>query len=152
MEAEPLPETLSYEGGLLQVVATPGHSADHVVFFDPDRRWLFGGDLFITAKVRLARRDENLTQLIDSLRRTFHLEPRILFDAHAGVVPNATGALTEKLRWLTDLRGEARRLQAAGNPVTQIRRRLLGREPVMMGLLTFGDFSKENLIRSLLKD
>ncbi|MBI4513961.1 MAG: MBL fold metallo-hydrolase [Gemmatimonadetes bacterium] len=149
VEAEPLPEMVPYDGRILRVVATPGHSHDHVVFFEPERRWLFSGDLFIGVRLRLARRHENLPQLINSLRSALALEPDIMFDAHAGVVSHAGSALGAKVQWLLDLQGEARRLRTSGHSVPDIRRRLLGREgPITW--MTFGDFSKENVIRSLL--
>ncbi len=150
VEAEPLPSALPYAAGVLEVVPTPGHAPDHVVFFDAERRWLFSGDLFIATRARLARRHEDFAQLFESLRRAQQLDPELLFDAHAGVVPDAGAALAEKMQWLRELQAEARRLREAGRSVREIRRRLLGREPWTMWLLTFGDFSKTNLIRGLL--
>lgn len=151
LEVEPLPASLPYDHGILRILPTPGHSPDHVVFFEEERRWLFCGDLFIAVRVRLARRHEKLTQLMGSLRTVLALEPDTLFDAHAGVVRGAGAALRAKLQWLLDLQGEARRLRTSGLSVREIRRRLLGREGSITWM-TFGDFCKENVIRSLLAD
>ena len=44
----------TWSGGQLQVIAVPGHTADHVAFYDPDRQALFTGDtLFVAGCGRL---------------------------------------------------------------------------------------------------
>jgi ribonuclease/clavin/mitogillin len=150
VDAAPLPDRVVHREGVLLVVRTPGHSPDHVAFFDPDRRWCFGGDLFVSVRVRFARPRENVDAWLDSLRRVRDLRPALLLDAHAGLVPDAERALAEKIAWIEAVRREARRLRAAGCSHARIRDRLLGREPWHLRWLTGGDFTKLNLVRLLL--
>ncbi len=147
--AEPLGPVVEAAGLRLEVVPTPGHAATHVCLFEPRRRWLFSGDLYVHPRVRYLRRIEDLDAHLRSLRRVAALEPELLLCAHAGPVAGAGAALAAKIGWWEELGGRAAELAAAGLPAARITRRLLGRE----GLFTYlsgGDFSKRNLVRALL--
>jgi ribonuclease/clavin/mitogillin len=135
-----------------QVIPTPGHSADHVCFYEPDRGWLFGGDLFLSVKVRLARGFENANDLRDSLRRVVALKPRLLFCYHRGVVADPIPTLKKKLGFMDDLHDRIQTLAASGADINEIVRRIPGPDPLSYRLITQGDFSKANLVRSFLKD
>lgn len=153
--AEPLPEVLETEHlepehMKLRVVPTPGHAFTHVCLFDPGRRWLFSGDLFVHERVKLLRRIEDVGRHLASLRRALALEPERMFCAHAGPVEDARGALARKIRFWEELGERARDLRGRGWPVSRITRELLGRESLLT-FSSFGDFSKRNLIRDLLE-
>ncbi len=147
--AEPLAGTVEAAGATLRVVTTPGHAPDHVVLFEPERQWLFSGDLYVHERVRYLRRDEDVATHLGSLRRALALEPKVLFCGHAGVVEDAGGALRHKIDFLEDLAERAKGLRAAGLPLGEITRRLLGEEGLMT-LASRGEFSKRNLVRGLL--
>lgn len=147
--ARTLAEGLTVGEYRFQVVPTPGHAPDHVCFFEEQRRWLFSGDLFVHERVRFQRRIEDAGQQLASLRRVLALGPELLACAHAGVLEDARGSLERKIRFWEELRREAVRLVDGGLPLGEITRRLLGREAVWTWL-SAGDFSKRNLIRSLL--
>lgn len=61
---EPMAEETAIDGGegvggvTLVRVWTPGHCPDHHVMFCPERKWLFAGDLFVSARPRLFRMEE----------------------------------------------------------------------------------------------
>lgn len=133
------------------VVRTPGHSRDHVCYFEQERGWLFGGDLFLGPKVRVARPFENAADLIDSLERVIALEPRILFCYHRGAIEKPLELLRLKRDFLLELREKVQRLHATGVEPEEITRRVLGREPLGYRIVTRGDLSSRNLIRALLK-
>lgn len=149
--ARPLPEELRVRGHAYRVIPTPGHAFTHVCLFDPDRRWLFSGDLFVHRRVRHLRRIEELDVHLDSLRRIRDLEPERMYGGHAGLVEKPREALTGKIDYWEGLREQARSLRADGLSTRQITRRLLGRESLLTWL-SFGDFSKKNLVRALLQD
>lgn len=137
------------DGSTLFVLHTPGHAADHVCYLEPQRGWLFTGDLFVGRQPRYLRYDEDLDALIASLRRLLREEFATVFCGHRGVVPDGRRALQDKLDYLLDLRGAACRLAAAGWTERAICRQLLGREDLAM-LVTLGHFSKRLLIRACL--
>lgn len=149
--AEDAEVTARTSGGELrfQVVPTPGHALTHVCLWEPARRWLVSGDLYVHPRVRYLRRIEDVWAHLDSLRRVLGLDPDVLICGHAGLVEDARRALETKIAWWEELAGEVRRLRDRGWPVRRITRRLLGREGPLH-YLSFGDFSKANLVRSLL--
>lgn len=134
-----------------QVIPTPGHSADHVCLYEPERGWLFGGDLFLSVKVRLARGFENANDLRNSLRRVCALNPRLLFCYHRGVITDPLPKLQKKLEFMDDLHYRVHHLAASGAGIEEIARRVLGPDPLSYKMITQGDFSKGNLVRSFLK-
>lgn len=147
-----VPAEMAIDGGLsLRALPAPGHSPDMTCYLEPNRGWLFTGDLYIASRPRFLRADERIGQQIESLRRILDVEFETLFCAHRGVVPDGPAALRAKLGYLVSLRDEARELHQAGRPVSEITRRLLGREG-MMSYLTLFNFSKRNLIRACLED
>jgi glyoxylase-like metal-dependent hydrolase (beta-lactamase superfamily II) len=146
----PSPEVTSLEGGMsLRAIPAPGHSPDMTCYLEPERGWLFTGDLYIASKQKFLRADEDVDDQIDSLRRILDFDFDTLFCAHRGVVTDGRRAIRAKLDYLVELRGEVRRLHGEGRSVGEIRRILLGRE-TLMSLLTLYHFSKTNLVRGCL--
>lgn len=135
----------------LDVVPTPGHSIDHVCFHEPERGWLFSGDLYLGSQVRLARPFENAADIVASLERVIALRPRVLFCGHRGPLRNPVEVLGRKLGFVADLREKALALSKEGAPVEEIAARLAPGEPLGFWLFTFGDLSRHNFVRSLLK-
>lgn len=134
------------------VVPTPGHSRDHVCFHEPERGWLFAGDMYLGSQVRLARPFENAADMITSLERTLALRPRIVFCGHRGPLEDGVAVLERKLRFVADMREKALALSRSGAPVEEIAARLAPGEPLSYRLFTFGDMSRLNFVRSLLKE
>ncbi len=150
--ARPLGREIRTRRFRFDVVPTPGHSRDHVCFHEPERGWLFSGDLYLGSQVRLARPFENGADLVASLERAVALRPRILFCGHRGPLEGAVEVLERKLRFLAGMRERALALSRAGSPPEEIAARLVGREPLGYRLFTQGDLSKLNFVRSLLKE
>lgn len=149
---EPLAGEIGTERFTFRVVPTPGHSLDHVCLFEPDQGWLFAGDLYLGTRVRLARPYENGADLIASLERVIELEPGVLVCYHRGLVSEPVAALQRKLDWHRTLRDRIRDLHGRGEEPEGMARSLLGPDPPLLRLLTRGDVSSVNLVRSLLKD
>jgi glyoxylase-like metal-dependent hydrolase (beta-lactamase superfamily II) len=147
---EPLDRVVETERYRFEVIPTPGHSSDHVCLFEPEQGWLFSGDLFIHERARYLRRAEDARRILESLRCVLTLHPRLLICGHAGFVEDGAAAIERKIACWEGLTNRARALQAEGHQPREIAWRLLGPEEVMTRV-SGGDFSKENLIRSLLK-
>ena len=130
------------------VVATPGHAADHVCLHQPDLGWVFTGDLFISRKVRYLRAVENAARILDSLRTIRALRPRVMICSHAGVVDDPADALEARIGFWEEVASGAGRLIDEGLGLSEATRRVLGPEGPM-ALISGGDFAKRNLVRSL---
>lgn len=139
----------AHEPSGLALLATPGHSPDHHVVWDAERGVLFGGDLFLGVKVRVARPMEDPRALALSARRAAALEPRVFFDAHRGLVPNGAQALAAKAAWLEETIGVIDAHIARGwRSDRAITRAVLGGEDVV-ALASFGDLSRLNFVRAV---
>jgi glyoxylase-like metal-dependent hydrolase (beta-lactamase superfamily II) len=150
LEAKASPDEMVLEGGLrLRTVAAPGHSPDMTCYLEPERGWLFTGDLYIASKPRFMRADEDVEAQIASLRRVLDLDFETVFCAHRGVITDGRRAIQAKLDYLASLRDEVRHLDAEGRSIGEITRILLGREN-FLSLVTFYHFSKRNLVRGCL--
>ena len=150
--AEALPEEVRVGKLRLQVISTPGHCEIHSAFFEPERRWLFTGDLFLSVKVKQARLTENVPDLIESLKKVTALEPELLLCTHRGVVDDPVPRLKAKIKFLETLRDQSRALKDKGIETNQIARKLLGREDPGYQVVTWGDYSKRNLVEISMRE
>lgn len=150
VQAEELPREVPLDGGrVLLAFPAPGHSRDMTCFLDHERGWLFAGDLYIAARTRLLRQDEDLPAQIASLRQVLALDFATLFCAHRGMIEAGKAALRRKLDFLEGLCQEVADLDLQGRSLPEITRQLLGREG-LMSLATGFHFSKRNLVAGCL--
>ncbi|MCP4655736.1 MAG: MBL fold metallo-hydrolase [bacterium] len=147
---EPVPDVLEIDQGRsLQALPTPGHSADMTCYLEPERGWLFTGDLFIARRSRYLREDEDLPALVASLRRVLDLDFATVFCGHRGVVPAGKEALRAKLVFLETFCERVQELRGEGRNVAEITRILLGGKN-LPDRFTGSHFSKRNLIKACL--
>ena len=136
----------------LAIIEAPGHSPDHVMVWDAERRILVGGDLFLGVKVRVAHEeDESPRALVASLRRAAALEPRLLLDAHRGPVPDAAARLRAKADWNEEIIARVERLASEGARPAEIVRRLFGGDS-LVGLVSGGEYSRAGFVRAVLRE
>ncbi|RBW70096.1 MBL fold metallo-hydrolase [Bacillus taeanensis] len=89
----------------LQAIQTPGHSPDHMIFFDEKRKWIFGGDLLIQhiSSNALVEPDEDGKRLLtliqheNSLKKCLALEADVLFPGHGELIFDYKKLITERL-------------------------------------------------------
>ena len=148
--AAPLGEDVATPRFRFRVVHTPGHAVDHVALFEPERGWLFSGDLYLAPRLRYLRADEDVYAMMDSLRRVLALEPQVLFCQHRGRVEQGAARLRDKLDFLVELAGRIHDLQGRGWGDGAIARALPGRD-FWWRVWTGGDFSKRNFVRAFLR-
>jgi len=145
-----VPDEIALGDGLrLRAVHTPGHSPDMTCYLEPERGWLFTGDLYIAGRVRFKRADEQIDPEIASLRLVSKLDFQTLFCAHRGPVADGPAVMRRKFEFLEEFRGNVRRLHGEGRSVAEISKLLLGGE-TFISWFTGLHFSKRNLIRACL--
>lgn len=132
----------------LELIPAPGHSVDHHVAWDAERRTLFGGDLFLGVKVRVAHPEEDPRLLVRTLRRIAALEPERLFDAHRGAIARPAAALRLKADWIEEMISAVDDRIARGWSDSAIRRELLGREP-FSSYVSHGEYGKQNFVAAI---
>lgn len=115
-----LDKTLETASGQLQVIATPGHSDDHVVLYDPKEKVLLAGDAFMGSYFATPNPDVDSRRWLVSLERLLELDIEVLVEGHGHIhtlrkdIPDFPGvvirqhpklAITQKaeyLRWLRE--------------------------------------------------
>lgn len=134
----------------LQVIHTPGHSTDHHVVWDRERGTVFGADLFLGVKVRVAHPwpREDVRAQVAALHRVIALKPARFFDAHRGLVPDPVPQLSAKVHWMEDTIGEVDQLLAQGWPDAAVVARVFGGEEWWSYLTRF-DYSRRNFVGSV---
>ena len=89
-------QVLRMPGVALTVLATPGHTPDHVAFLAEADRGLFTGDMVLGRGTSVIDPPEgDLAQYLRSLRRMLDLAPRTIFPGHGPVVLDAAAKLEE---------------------------------------------------------
>lgn len=129
-------------------IETPGHCANHLVFYEEDKGWLFTGDAFVNIKQRVAFREENLGQMIGSLKKLLKLDFDTIFCAHSGMLTSGYRLMEEKLAFLVDLQKKVRVLEAQGMSPRQIDRELFPDKHPMADL-SEGEGTSYNMVKTL---
>ena len=151
VEAEPLTDELRTPNHTFRVIHTPGHAPDHIALYEPDEKWLFAGDLFLAPRLKVLRSDENVTELISSLRKLLELPDCTLFCQHSGAHASHQKELAQKLDFLLGIQHEAVVMHDEGRTVDETVRALKLEKPGMK-FISRGEFSARNLVSELLRD
>ena len=133
------------DGSPIRPVATPGHAKDLTCYLLPQQGYLFSGDLYIAKTIKLMRSDEDLTQMISSLKKAIALDFDVLFCPHGGIFEQGKKALQGKLNNILELCSKAQQLAKNGWDKKRITLHLLGPED-MVAKLSRGNLSRLNLI------
>lgn len=89
-------DEIPFDGGVLEVLHTPGHESGHCCFFERRRGWLFTGDHVVGAgTVVISPPDGDMAQYIESLRRLLALPARLLLGGHGPVIYDPRAKLEE---------------------------------------------------------
>src|SRR3954468_24365461 len=83
--------------GMLEIMPTPGHSPDHLCFFDRESGDLYCGDLARRGGTIVipARKGGDLRAYLDSLKRMRDLAPRRLLPGHGPIVDDPIALIDE---------------------------------------------------------
>lgn len=144
-------ETIETEHHRFRVIYTPGHSPDHLCLYEPDRGWLFTGDLFVGGRERALRADYDIWQIIDSLKQIAGLSVNWMFPGSARVRENPKEDLNSKISYLEEFGRSVLKLQEKGQGVNSIVRALCGK-PLPVEWITLGHFSRRNLVLSVIRN
>jgi glyoxylase-like metal-dependent hydrolase (beta-lactamase superfamily II) len=83
------------DGGV-QAVHAPGHTRDHLAFYEPQTRSLFTGDLVLGRGTSVIDPpDGDMAAYVRSLSRLLAMEPRVIYPGHGPAVWAATDKLRE---------------------------------------------------------
>ena len=132
-----------------QVIYTPRHSPDHICLYEPERGWLFSGDLYVGGRDRALRAGYDIWGIIASLKRISLVPITVLFPGSARVREEPATELAAKIAYLEELGERVGTLHRQGRSVKEIVRVLCGR-PMLIEVITLGHFSRRRLVHSYL--
>lgn len=146
--ALPLTDVHKGEGVSLRKINTPGHTPHHCVLFEENRGWLFSGDLYIRRHPRFAAPEENMRELISSIETVLELPFNTVFCAHAGIMEDGRGKLTEKLDYLRELSEKVEVMRRRGMTDEEIDGELFPDDPIIT-TVSGGEWTSLNMIKTL---
>lgn len=151
-EAHPLPRLIRTSQYLFDVIDTPGHSIGHVSLVERERGWCFSGDIFARERLKFIRPEEEMGETVASMKKLIGLptDRLILFTSLGRIIEDGRRALRDCIRYIEDLSQRAKALEKNGNEVPEIIREIFGGEHAF-ATLTNGQYTTENLVRSVLK-
>lgn len=116
----------------LRAIATPGHSPDHVCYFDDSSGDLFCGDLVrIGGSIVIpASQGGDVAQYLESLRLVRNLAPRRLLPGHGPIVIDPAALIDQYIHHREEREGQViDALHAGLTTAAEIARRIYGRLP-----------------------
>ncbi len=136
----------------LTPIHTPGHSKDHTVFLEKNHGWLFAGDLYLGERIKFFRADERFLEQVVSLRNVLKNDFEALFCGHNPAAKGGPDRLRRKLDFLEDLLGTVDQLKRQGKSAQEVVRVLDRRQDRLVKLITMGNASFANMIRSAYRE
>ena len=151
-EVKPIPELIRTEHFTFEVVETPGHSVGHVALLEREKGWCFSGDIFSRETLKFIRPEEDMDQTIQSMKRLldFKTERLVLFTSVGKIIEDGRAALEGCIAYLENLSMKAKHLKDRGYTVKEIIQDIFVGEH-NFAQLTNGQYTTENLVRSVLK-
>lgn len=134
-----------------RVIDTPGHSHDHVSFFEPTQKWLFCGDLYLSDRLIGFMDGENIVDHLISLQRVISLQPRVLFCGLKGRLEDATARLCRKYIFWWHLGCRINKMHAAGKTRKEIMRQVFGGE-VPFYYLSQYNWGRKHMLDSIIEN
>ncbi len=135
----------------LEAIFTPGHTDDHVAYYEPNKGWLFPGDLYVADRIKYFESNENIKTQIDSLKKMLALDFDTLLCSHNPQLKNGKKRLSRKLELFEQFYGEVIRLHHQGLSANEILKALGRKENYFYKFMTVGHFTAVNMVKSVLK-
>ncbi len=131
----------------LRAVETPGHTRDHVSYFEPRHRWLFTGDAFTSGRDIAWAPEYDMFAIVSSMRTLASLHPERVFPSSGIVRRTPLADLHGKISGLIQLATQVKTLDANGYTTADIVQMLFQGEP-RLRWWTRGHFSAANLVEA----
>ena len=149
-QANPLPYSFSSRKETWETIHTPGHTQDHVSFYNHDRKALFSGDLYVLTRTKVILAEEDITQTMASLKKTLAYDFEVVYCSHAGYLPNGRKRLTDKLHYLEEVEEKIIRLHESGMDAKSINMELFPKQyPIT--IVSDGEWDSNHIVTSILR-
>ncbi|MCH7729643.1 MAG: MBL fold metallo-hydrolase [Planctomycetes bacterium] len=162
-EVAPIGSAVATEHLRFEIIETPGHCPGHICLFEPNKKWLFSGDLYVAAELDSQLRDADGPQWIESLEAALKLKPEWMFDAHGSIFSGEDAVeqqLQRKLDFLIAIRDRVNQHATHAQTIRQLTCKVFDRRDLVnwlsfgdgwLSLITGSDFSRGNIVKSFLR-
>ncbi|WP_291727100.1 MBL fold metallo-hydrolase [Bernardetia sp.] len=145
-------DTIETPNFSFQIIPIAGHAVDMVALYEPTKKWLFSADLYINSYIDYFLENESIYEQINSIKKILELDFVVMFCGHKPQLTNAKAQLTKKLNFLESLFNDVSLLYEKGNSASEILKRLKLKENWFVRILSNGNLSKINMIKSIIRD
>jgi glyoxylase-like metal-dependent hydrolase (beta-lactamase superfamily II) len=136
----------------LQPIYTPGHCIDHYCYYEKNKGFLFSGDLYVADKIKYFAPYESMFTQIESIKKLLALDFDTLFCSHNPKVTGGKQRLQNKLQFFEDFVGKVSNYYHEGKKSKEIFTLMNMKENYYYKVITAGNFTAENMVKSVLKD
>ncbi|TFG32843.1 MBL fold metallo-hydrolase [Candidatus Thorarchaeota archaeon] len=151
-EITTMPSTFSIGDLSFEVIPLPGHAADMVGYYEPDKRWFFSFDAVpLPSKKKIAMPEENIPQMVATMKKIRDMDIEILFDSHKGPIDNPREHIQLRIDYINMIEKEARVLHEDGKSIEEIQD-VLGLDGPWYLEMTKDRFGIDFFLKSLLFD
>lgn len=126
--AQPFGDTLQTNSATWDVIATPGHTTDHVSFYNRETGAMFTGDLYIQTKTKVVLDEENIVHTLASLKKIVNYDFEVVYCCHAGFIADGRAKIQEKIAYLEEMEENIRQLFHKGYSVDEMIKSIFSRE------------------------
>ncbi len=127
-------------------IYTPGHATDHYCFLEKNQGWLFSGDIYV-GNVKIMRHNENIYEIINSLKILMQYDFDALFCAHNPRPENGKKYLQEKIDYLVNFCEDANFFHQQGYNISQIIKKMGKKEIYWVKFLTGNDVGLDFMVK-----
>jgi glyoxylase-like metal-dependent hydrolase (beta-lactamase superfamily II) len=146
--ADPMPQFIETGRYRLDVINSPGHHKNHVVFHEKEMGWLFTGDLYVSRRQLVAFKDENINDAIKSIKNILRLDFDTMFCGHSGVHYNGKEKLKSKLDYFLQIQEQVKNLENSGLHHEEINKKLFPGSNLWTKI-SGGEWSSLNIIKTI---
>lgn len=150
-DPRPMPSVINTDKYAFEVIETPGHCPGHISMVERDMGWIFSGDLYICRRPRTAAPENDLGQLISSMKKICELplERTVLFTSLRTIETKGREKLLSCMNWYGELASRVSEMRYQGYNTDQMVDALFGGESVLERI-TGGLYTSRRLVNKLL--
>lgn len=126
--AQPFGDTLQTKSATWDIIETPGHTTDHLSFYNRETGALFTGDLYIQTKTKVVLDEENIVHTLASLKKILNYDFEEVYCCHAGFLADGRTKIQEKIAYLEEMESNIRQLFDKGYSVEEMTKTIFSRD------------------------
>ncbi|MCZ2257794.1 MBL fold metallo-hydrolase [Sporosarcina sp. G11-34] len=145
-----LGETFKTPNYTWDIIHTPGHADDHIALYNREKKWMFGGDLYIQSTPKSLFAFESIPTIIDSLKKMLLYDFDTYICSHKGVIGQGKQEVNKKLNYLLAVQKKVIALHSEGLTRHEIQKRMFPKKHPMHYFSLFEN-SPKHIITSILE-